>query len=81
MDFKPSKTDFDLWIRPKEDYYEYVTTYVDDIFAFAKNPMVIIEEIKTTTRDLAYFENAENQVHWGQAKTYAYMYGHQNLRC
>jgi DNA excision repair protein ERCC-2 len=38
----------------------------------------IIEEIKTTTRDLAYFEDAENPVHWGQAKTYAYMYGHQN---
>lgn len=38
----------------------------------------IIEEIKTTTRDPAYFEDDENPVHWGQAKTYAYIYGHQN---
>ena len=38
----------------------------------------IIEEIKTTTRDPAYYDDNENPVHWGQAKTYAYIYGHQN---
>ncbi len=37
-----------------------------------------IEEIKTTTRDPDYFENIENPVHWGQVKTYAYIYGSQN---
>ncbi len=39
---------------------------------------VIIEEIKTTSRDPAYFVKNENPVHWGQAQTYAYIYGHQN---
>ncbi len=34
---------------------------------------VLIEEIKTTTRSLAYFEDHENPVHWGQVKAYAYM--------
>jgi DNA excision repair protein ERCC-2 len=34
-----------------------------------------IEEIKTTTRDLDYFKNNENALHWGQVKTYAYLYG------
>ena len=35
----------------------------------------IIEEIKTTTRNPAYFEKNENPIHWGQVKTYAYIYG------
>ncbi|MGD2096408.1 MAG: ATP-dependent DNA helicase [Desulfobacterales bacterium] len=38
----------------------------------------IIEEIKTTSRDPAYFKKHENPVHWGQAKTYAYIYGHHH---
>ena len=35
----------------------------------------IIEEIKTTTRNPAYFKKNENPIHWGQVKTYAYIYG------
>jgi len=35
---------------------------------------VLMEEIKTTTRSLAYFEDHENPLHWGQLKTYAYIY-------
>ena len=46
MGFTPSKADFDLWIRPMEGHYEYVAAYVDDILAFSKDPMSIIEEIK-----------------------------------
>ena len=46
MGFIPSKADFDLWIRPKGDHYEYVATYVDDILAFSRDPMSIIEEIR-----------------------------------
>ena len=34
----------------------------------------LIEEIKTTTRSLDYFENHENPIHWGQVKAYAYIY-------
>ena len=36
---------------------------------------IIIEEIKTTARNPAHFEKHENPVHWGQVKTYAYIYG------
>lgn len=39
---------------------------------------IIIEEIKTTSRDPAYYKKNENPVHWGQAKTYAYIYGRHN---
>ena len=35
----------------------------------------IIEEIKTTARNPVHFEKNENPVHWGQVKTYAYIYG------
>jgi DNA excision repair protein ERCC-2 len=38
----------------------------------------LIEEIKTTTRDPDYFEKNEQAVHWGQLKTYAYIYGSQH---
>jgi DNA excision repair protein ERCC-2 len=34
---------------------------------------VLVEEIKTTTRSLDYYENHENLIHWGQVKTYAYI--------
>ena len=42
---------------------------------FAEPDGTIIEEIKTTSRDPAYYKKNENPVHWGQAKTYAYIYG------
>ena len=45
---------------------------------YTTSDSTIIEEIKTTTRDPAYFEKNENPVHWGQVKTYAYIYGHQH---
>ena len=34
----------------------------------------VIEEIKTTPRNPVYFEKNENPLHWGQVKTYAYIY-------
>ncbi len=48
---------------------------IDGVFTDAAP--AIIEEIKTTSRDPAYFAKNENPVHWGQAKTYAYIYGRQ----
>ncbi|MFH1091708.1 MAG: PD-(D/E)XK nuclease family protein [Pseudomonadota bacterium] len=35
---------------------------------------VVIEEIKTTAASLDSIEAAENPVHWGQLKTYAFLY-------
>jgi DNA excision repair protein ERCC-2 len=41
---------------------------------------VLIEEIKTTTRNLDHFTHHEDPIHWGQLKCYAYIYGKdQNL--
>lgn len=39
---------------------------------------VVIEEIKTTSKALDSFENAENRLHWGQLKSYAYIYAVEN---
>jgi DNA excision repair protein ERCC-2 len=35
---------------------------------------VLIEEIKTTTRNPDYFEQHKDSIHWGQLKCYAYIY-------
>jgi DNA excision repair protein ERCC-2 len=42
---------------------------------YAEPDRILIEEIKTTTRNPDYFEKNEQPVHWGQIKTYAYIYG------
>jgi DNA excision repair protein ERCC-2 len=34
---------------------------------------VVVEEIKSTTRDLETLESVSNPCHWGQAKVYAYL--------
>ena len=47
LGFNPSRTDFDLWIPPMGDYYEYVATYVDVLLVFSRDPMKIIDEIKS----------------------------------
>ncbi len=46
MGFRPSKADFDLWMRSKGDHYEYLATYVDDLLVFSREPLKIIEEVK-----------------------------------
>ena len=48
MGFRPSEADFDLWMRPKDDHYEYVATHVDDIMVFSKDCMSIINQIRET---------------------------------
>jgi DNA excision repair protein ERCC-2 len=35
---------------------------------------VLIEEIKTTPRSLDHYEHHENPIHWGQVKSYAYIF-------
>jgi DNA excision repair protein ERCC-2 len=44
---------------------------------YAQPDRTLIEEIKTTTRDPDYFEKNEDPLHWGQVKTYAYIYARQ----
>jgi len=45
---------------------------VDGIYPDS-NP-VLIEEIKTTAHSLDHFEHHENHIHWGQVKSYAYIF-------
>ena len=51
MGFKPCKADHDLWMRDKDDHWEYIATYVDDLLVFSKRPMEILEK-KRETHDL-----------------------------
>jgi DNA excision repair protein ERCC-2 len=39
---------------------------------------VTVDEIKTTTRELSYYDQNENPMHWGQAKSYGYLYALEN---
>ncbi len=48
---------------------------IDGLYAEAEP--VIIEEIKTTTLDLALVTEAHNRLHWAQAQCYAFMYARQ----
>lgn len=56
---------------------------IDGVYCFPPNqskPSIIIEEIKSTHRDLSYYDEVENPIHWGQVKTYAYIYAaNENL--
>src|SRR5210317_1164978 len=44
--FRPRKSDFDLWMKPQDDHYEYIATYVDDIMVFSRSPLPIIDRIR-----------------------------------
>lgn len=46
---------------------------IDGVYTEAQG--TVIEEIKTTTRNLDFFETNQNPIHWGQVKTYAYILG------
>jgi Reverse transcriptase (RNA-dependent DNA polymerase) len=47
MGFLPCKADYDLWIRWKEDHYEYMAVVVDDLLIFSKAPKEITDELTT----------------------------------
>jgi hypothetical protein len=46
MGFRPSKVDYNLWMRKSDDGYEYLATYIDDICVWAKDPMSILHRLK-----------------------------------
>jgi hypothetical protein len=45
MGYRPSYADADLWITCKDNHYEYIATYVDDILSFSRDPAAVIQEI------------------------------------
>ena len=58
--------------RETEDFLIKITGRIDGVYK--NTDPIIIDEIKTTTRDLDSLKESENQVAWGQVKTYAYLY-------
>ena len=53
MSFKSSVADPNVWLRPavkpdKEEYYEYILVYVNDIISVSHAPMGIMDEITST---------------------------------
>ena len=45
MGFVPSKAEPDIWMRDKDDHYEYIGVYVDDLLICSKHPQNIIDEL------------------------------------
>jgi hypothetical protein len=45
MGFTLSKADFDIWMRPKGDHYEYAVIYVDDIAIASLDPAAFTKEL------------------------------------
>ncbi|NLY45454.1 MAG: ATP-dependent DNA helicase [Tissierella sp.] len=58
------------------DYSLEVEGRADGIFKLPEE--IIIDEIKSTTKDLESIEEDFNHLHWAQAKCYAYIYALQN---
>ena len=48
LNFKPSKADPDVWMRPEPGgtRYEYIAVYVDDLAIAAKDPQAFCYELK-----------------------------------
>jgi hypothetical protein len=42
MGFRPSKADYNIWMRKQDSHYEYVAVVVDDLLIFSENPQGII---------------------------------------
>ena len=47
MGFWPSKADSDIWMRDKDDHYEYLCVYVDDYLYAGKDPDGFHESLRT----------------------------------
>lgn len=58
------------------DFIIDINGRIDGVFHYPD--CVVIDEIKTTRRNLAVFEETENPLHWGQVKCYAYIYAHDH---
>ena len=48
LGFVPSKADSDLWMRKKDDHYELIACYVDDLLVWSKDPMKIMKKLQET---------------------------------
>ena len=47
LEFKPCKVYLDLWMRDKEDHYEYIIVYFDSLFLFCKDNKGVLVKVDT----------------------------------
>ena len=48
MDFFPSKSEQDIWMRLQSNKYEYITRYVDDLTIVSKDPKGITNTLENS---------------------------------
>jgi hypothetical protein len=46
MGYRPTKADYDCWIRERGDHYEYVAVIVDDLLVFSHEPNTVIQPLQ-----------------------------------
>jgi hypothetical protein len=46
MGYRPTKADYDCWIRDMDDHYEYVAVIVDDLLVFSRDPSTVIQPLQ-----------------------------------
>lgn len=69
----------EVYLKHEEIYNKYrllLEGRADGILTIGED--IVIDEIKSTTRDLELIEEDYNPLHWAQAKCYAYIYAKQN---
>lgn len=64
------------FVVESEDILLEIGGRIDGLYVSGEK--VIIDEIKTTTKDLEFIEEEHNILHWAQAKCYGYIYSMQN---
>jgi DNA excision repair protein ERCC-2 len=58
-----------------KDFNVTVAGRIDGVYHYPDR--IVVDEIKTTTRNLDTIEKEQNPIHWGQVKVYAYLYAVQ----
>lgn len=78
-DSRPAEYRAEVTVSHQVEIDEFIVDIngrADGIYEYPDH--VIIDEIKSTTRNLDTYETEQPPVHWGQVKVYAYIYAVQN---
>ena len=79
--FKYSPADPDMWLRPaikpyKEEYYDYILMYVEDILAISMNPTEILKSMEGKTVKYKNGNIATTEIYLGEKLKQKLMNGH-----
>lgn len=75
---RPSNYSAEIVISEKMDFQEYEMELSGRIDGIYNEDPVRLDEIKSTTIDLQYYDYQSVPVHWAQAEVYGYFYAKQN---